>query len=476
MRINTKQIIDWCGASCVIEPLDASHLATSITWDSRAVEPDALYVAFLGERVNGHDFVRAALLAGACIVLVMEPLPQEVLRLAREMGAAVLEVADTHSAVVDLAAQWRKRLHAHVIALTGSTGKTTTKNLIRDVLSTTFNTTATKANQNNELGVPNTILSANPETEFVVVEMGMRGLHQIEALCSYVLPEAALITNVGTSHMELLGSQENIARAKGEIIAALPQTTGKAFLNAHDEWSAFIVKEAEAVERTIQLAYYDGSGEADPLSVVWATDIELDGEGCPHFILHVGDEQAPCVLSLRGVHNVENACGAALVGQAYGLDLATIIAGLESSLPEVGRQEIVQGKNDVMIVNDAYNANPDSMRASLALFAAMDVPHKRYAVLGDMGELGDSAVACHEGIGRFVATLPLDRLICVGELAKSIASAAIAAGYPSEKVYTTENRGEALHDLETHLEPGDAVLVKASHFMEFERIVRGLTL
>ena len=367
-------------------------------------------------------------------------------------------------------------MHAHVIALTGSTGKTTTKNLIRDVLSTTFNTTATKANQNNELGVPNTILSANPETEFVVVEMGMRGLHQIEALCSYVLPEAALITNVGTSHMELLGSQENIARAKGEIIAALPQTTGKAFLNAHDEWSAFIVKEAEAVERTIQLAYYDGSGEADPLSVVWATDIELDGEGRPHFILHVGDEQAPCVLSLRGVHNVENACGAALVGQAYGLDLATIIDGLESSFPEVGRQEIVQGKNDVMIVNDAYKANPDSMRATLALFAAMDVPHKRYAVLGEMGELGDSAVACHEGIGRFVATLPLDRLICVGELAKSIASAAIAAGYPSEKVYTTENRGEALHDLETHLEPGDAVLVKASHFMELERIVRGLTL
>lgn len=476
MRINTKQIIDWCGASCIVEPMDASHLATSITWDSRTVEPDALYVAFLGERVNGHDFVRAALLAGACIVLVMEPLPKEVLRLAREMGAAVLEVPDTQSALVDLATEWRKRLHAHVIALTGSTGKTTTKNLIRDVLATTFNTTATKANQNNELGVPNTILSANPETEFVVVEMGMRGLHQIEALCSYVLPEAALITNVGTSHMELLGSQENIARAKGEIIAALPQTTGKAFLNAHDEWSAFIVKETEAIERGLELAYYDGSGDADPLSVVWATDIELDGEGRPHFTLHIGTEQAPCVLSLRGVHNVENACGAALVGQAYGLDIHTIIQGLESSLPEVGRQEIVQGKNDVMIINDAYNANPDSMRASLALFAAMDVPHKRYAVLGDMGELGDGAVACHEGIGRFAATLPLDRLICVGDLAASIASAAIAAGYPKEKVYTTDNRGEALHDLETHLEPGDAVLVKASHFMELERIVRGLTL
>lgn len=476
MRINTKQIIDWCGASCIVEPMDASHLATSITWDSRTVEPDALYVAFLGERVNGHDFVRAALLAGACIVLVMEPLSQEVLRLAREMGAAVLEVADTHSAVVDLAAEWRKRLHAHVIALTGSTGKTTTKNLIRDVLATSFNTTATKANQNNELGVPNTILSVNPETEFVVVEMGMRGLHQIEALCSYVLPEAALITNVGTSHMELLGSQENIARAKGEIVAALPQTTGKAFLNAHDEWSAFIVKETEAIERNVQLAYYDGSGEADPLSVVWATDIELDGEGRPHFVLHIGTEQAPCVLSLRGVHNVENACGAALVGQAYGLDIATIIQGLESSLPEVGRQEIVQGKNNVMIINDAYNANPDSMRASLALFAAMDVPHKRYAVLGDMGELGDGAVACHEGIGRFAATLPLDRLICVGELAASIAQAAIEAGYPKSKVYTTDNRGEALHDLETRLEPGDAVLVKASHFMELERIVRGLTL
>ncbi len=476
MRINTKQIIDWCGASCVVEPLDASHLAISITWDSREVLPDSLYVAFLGERVNGHDFVRDALLAGACIVLVMEPLPDPVLRLAREMGAAVLEVADTHNAVVDLATQWRKRLHARVIALTGSTGKTTTKNLIRDVLATKYNTVATKANQNNELGVPNTILSANPETEYIVVEMGMRGLRQIEALCSYVEPDAALITNVGTSHMELLGSQENIARAKGEIVAALPQATGRAFLNAHDEWSAFIVKETQALERDVSIAYYDGSGDADPLSIVWATDIVLDGEGRPHFTLHVETEQAPCVLSLRGVHNVENACGAALVGHACGLDLATIIQGLELSLPEVGRQELVQGKNDVTIINDAYNANPDSMRASLALFAAMDVAHKRYAVLGDMGELGDCALACHEGIGTFAATLPLDRLICVGELAASIASAAIAAGYPREQVYITHNRGEALHDLETRLEPGDAVLVKASHFMELERIVRGLTL
>lgn len=476
MRINTKQIIDWCGASCIVEPLDASHLATSLTWDSREVKPDSLYIAFLGERVNGHDFVRDALLAGACIVLVMEPLPRDVLRIAKEMGAAILEVADTQSALVDLAEQWRKHVSARVIALTGSTGKTTTKNLIRDVLATTYNTVATKANQNNELGVPNTILSANPETEYIVVEMGMRGLHQIEALCSYVRPDMALITNVGTSHMELLGTQENIAYAKGEIIAALPQTAGKAFLNAHDAWSSFIVQETQAIERGISLAYYDGSGEADPLSLVWATDILLDGEGRPHFTLHIGTESAPCVLSLRGVHNVENACGAALVGHACGLDLATIIQGLESSLPEVGRQEVIQGKNGITIINDAYNANPDSMRASLALFAAMDAPHKRYAVLGDMGELGESARECHKGIGVFAATLPLDRLICVGELARSIATAAIAAGYPEEKVYTTDNRGEALHDLETHLEPGDIVLVKASHFMELERIVRGLTL
>ncbi|MEF9841076.1 MAG: UDP-N-acetylmuramoyl-tripeptide--D-alanyl-D-alanine ligase [Raoultibacter sp.] len=476
MRLNAKQICEYTGGTLVVEPIDASKLIYGVTWDSRNVVDADLYVALPGERADGHDFIAAALRRGARAILVMQKPDEPSCALAREMGAAVIEVASTSAAVTDLARAWRRHLRGRVLALTGSTGKTTTKNLVRDVLAARFSVVATKGNQNNELGVPKTLLSADPETDVVVVEMGMRGLGQLEELCDFVCPDWGLVTNVGKSHIELLGSRENIARAKAELITALPSGTGRAFLNASDDFTDLVCEVAEVSSRDISVCRFDGSGSvstSDGIDV-FATNVYLDAQGKPHFMLHTPEGDAPCILNLRGLHNVHNACAAAAVGVGFGMDVATIAHALNAAQPETGRQEILQSRDGCLVINDAYNANPDSMRASLLMFDALDVSGRRFAVLGDMGELGDFSQACHEDIGELAATLHLDYLVCIGKLAGFIASAARSRGMSADTIFETQSIAQALTELEMRLEPKDAVLVKASHSMGLERIVGGL--
>ena len=252
MRLNHKQIAACTGGSFMVEPLDPRALATGLTWDSRDAKPGDVYVALPGERVDGHDFVGAALSGGAVCALVMQPLDEAVRMLAAELGASVIEVPDTAHAVADIAREWRSHLHGRVIALTGSTGKTTTKNLVRDVLASTLSTVATAGNQNNELGVPKTLLAAEQDTQAVVVEMGMRGAGQLADLCDYVRPDWGLVVNVGESHIELLGSRENIARAKAELLCALPEGTGRAFVNADDDYADFVREHARLDARRVE--------------------------------------------------------------------------------------------------------------------------------------------------------------------------------------------------------------------------------
>lgn len=493
MRLNYKQIAGCTGGEFVVDPVDASELLTGISWDSREIGKGYLYVALPGERVDGHDFIDDALRAGARGALVQE-LPAEGTRmLARELGAGIIAVPNTYSAVSDLAREWRGHLRGRVIGLTGSTGKTTTKNLVRDVLSASFSVVATRANQNNELGVPRTLLNADPETEVVVVEMGMRGRGQIEALCAIARPDWGIITNVGESHIELLGSRENIARAKAELFAALPAGTGVAFINGADEVSAFLRDCSGVAKRFDECVCFDGSGSFDPDALgegdwrsgraVWAEDVSLDEQGRPCFELCArgfgeasqGDvERQRCVLGLRGMHNVSNAAAAAAVGRAMGMDLAVIAEALAQALPEAGRQEVLAARAGFTVINDAYNANPDSMKASLATFCSLKVTGRRVAVLGDMGELGDFAVACHRGVGRAAGRLPIDLLICVGELSEGIADGAAQAGMSEDRIARVRTVADVLELLDSYLEPGDAVLVKASHFMGLERVVEGL--
>lgn len=482
MRLTIAQIAQATGGAILGAP-DPEVELTGITWDSREVRPDWLYVALPGERVDGHDFVEAAMAAGALCALVNHPV---------DVFCAQVVVADTAQALTDLAAFWRTQLQGTVIGLTGSTGKTTTKGLMADVLAAAGSVVATVANQNNELGVPRTLLAAQRDTEAIVVEMGMRGLGQIRELCSIAQPDWGLITNVGESHMELLGSRDNIARAKAELFEALPAGRGLAFVNARDDYASTVCALGTLDQRGIPRIFFDGEGEPDggcaPIAaehpVVWASALTFQDDGSPSFILNAArfdrcgrpgvDGSYPCTLTLKGAHNVINGCAAAALGIMAGLDLPTICAVLERSLPESGRQQLRRSFAGALIVDDAYNANPDSMKASLATFATFAVEGRRIAVLGDMGELGPIAQEAHERVGALAAASGLDRLICVGDLARHIAQGARSAGMPAEAIDSSDNLEEVLAELQGILDAKDAVLVKASHFMGFERIVEGL--
>ena len=263
-------------------------------------------------------------------------------------------------------------------------------------------------------------------------------------------------------------------------------------MNADDDYADFVREHARLDARRVETVLFDGSAAAAERRAqaeaaeaarpaVWAEQVELDEQGRPRFRLHaVGfadapeEETARCALTLRGLHNVSNACAAAAVGRACGIPLSVCADALAHAEPEAGRQEVLRARGGFTVVNDAYNANPDSMRASLATFCALDVPGKHVAVLGDMGELGSYAPACHAGIGEFAATLPLDRLVCVGELSLHIADAAERAGMDPQRIVRAGSLSEVFGDLDACVEPGDAVLVKASHFMGLTRVVEGL--
>ncbi len=483
MRLSVSHIAEYTHADAVRFPSGGEAAVAPIvdvTWDSRDVPADSLYLALPGDRVDGHRFAAAAIEAGARCVLTSHDLDAEALAAADARGAAIVQVPDTAAAFTELAGAWRRRLNGTVLALTGSSGKTTTKNLVRDVLSKRLATVATQANQNNELGVPRTLLAAQEDTRAVVVEMGMRGSGQLEELCSFVQPDMALVTNVGESHIELLGSRENIARAKAEVLCALPQG-GTAFVNASDPFAMFLVDHARLRERGVRIVFFDGSGtlpsarSAQLRPDVYARDIRLDSLGRPSFELCLPDGGIPCRLGLRGAHNVHNAAAAAAVGWRMGLAPHAIVAALEAARPMSGRQEVIETAGGITIIDDSYNANPDSMRASLALFSQMEVAGRRFAVLGDMGELGDFAQDGHCEVGTLAASAGLHRLICVGSLARIIAQAASDAGMAQGSIACFADRADALDLLQQEIEPGDAVLVKASHSMGLEHIVEELT-
>lgn len=518
MLLNPKQIAFYTGGRFLIEPIDASEIIDDITWDSRDVKQGCLFVALTGERVDGHAFVEDAIRAGARCIMVTETPSKTACVLARELGIAMIEVPNTYHAIADLAREWRNHIKGKVIAVTGSCGKTTTKNLLRDVIAQKFSVKATVGNQNNELGCPKTILSANPDTQMVVVEMGMDAPGDIKKLCEMARPEWGVITNIGVSHIEILGTRENIARAKAELFECLPMGSGCAFVNADDEFSSLVLDSSHVRSRDVSCVFYgkelacalafsedvdtDESQAAELIAgyapkegavrAVWAEKIELDVEGRPEFELCAKGfvvegsteptlfniepdvERAKCHMSLRGEHNVADACAAAAVGMALGIPIADIAEALSTSVPEAGRMEMLTGRDGFIVINDAYNASPDSMRASLNVFASMNVPGRRFAVLGDMGELGSIEVDCHKGIGELVATLPLDGLICIGELSQHIANSAKDAGMDADKIQVASSIGEALSILEGQLTNSDAVLVKASHFMQLDRLVEGL--
>jgi UDP-N-acetylmuramoyl-tripeptide--D-alanyl-D-alanine ligase len=464
LTLSASRLAEVTIGTVVSGPGDA--MINGICIDSRSAHAGCAFAALPGERVDGHEHVADAVRAGARALLVTR-WDDELAAAVESAGrrdVSVVRVDDAARALTALARYHRSRLSCPVVAITGSTGKTTTKDFVASALSTSLRVTATARNRNNELGVPLTVLEAGADTDVLVVEMGMRGQGQIEDLCGIARPTHGLVTNIGQTHIELLGSVQAIARAKGELVRCVPKD-GRVFLNGDDEWSRTLAADSAA-----EVTFY-GLGEVND---VRALDITTAEDGCPTVTLVAGEERATVTLPVPGRHNAYNAAAAAAVAQALGVPLRTAVEGLAAVRPTEWRMQVFTVASGVTVVNDAYNASPASMRAALEALIDIRAEGRRVAVLGDMKELGSLSELAHFRIGELVARMPIERLVTVGELGRHIADGARAEGMSADVVrpcVTVEEAGEVLDDL---LAPGDVVLVKASRSMGLERLVEGI--
>lgn len=426
--------------------------------DSRAVEPGALFVALRGEHADGHDFAGAALASGAAGVLAERPLDGGA-------GPAVV-VGDAQEGLGRLARGVLGRLpDATVIAVTGSAGKTSTKDLIAQVVSRAGPTVAPAGSFNNEIGLPLTVLRADEGTRHLVLEMGARGVGHIAYLTGIARPDVGVVLNVGTAHIGEFGGQEMVARAKGEMVEAL-DPGGTAVLNADDPRVLAMAARTEAPVVTFGRA---------PDATVRAVDERLDDAGRASFTLVTPEASAPVALRLHGSHAVANALAAAAAARAAGLDAADVAEALSEARPASRwRMEVTERPDGVTVVNDAYNANPDSMRAALDVVLHMARGRRAYAVLGEMAELGASAAAEHAKIGEHVARGGFAGLVVVGANAAAMAEGAGQVGSWTGECVQVDDVGAAVTVLRERLRPRDVVLVKGSRVAGLERAAAGL--
>ncbi len=423
--------------------------------DSRAPVAGGLYVALVGERVDGHDFAADAVAGGAAAVLGSRP-----------TGAPTVVVDDPVVALGLLAQRVLRSLpQVSVLALTGSQGKTGTKDYLAQVLATAGPTVATHANYNNELGVPLTVLRADEPTRFLVLEMGARGGGQVAYLCRLAPPTVAAVLNVGSAHVGEFGSRAAIAEAKGEIIEALP-ADGVAVLNADDDLTRGLARRTRARVLTF------GQGA----EVSWR-DLTIGDLGRPSFSLGYAGQWYPVRLAQLGRHQVPNAVAAAAMALAVGLDPAAVAEALTaSSASSPWRMELRERDDGLLVVNDAYNANPDSMTAALTTLAEIGARSGRHtvAVLGEMRELGAETHDGHVAVGESVGRLGIDALVTVGDVAAAIAEGAgRVTGWHGSAVVTA-GRDEAVVWVRNNVTAGDVVLVKASRGAALEVVVDAL--
>jgi UDP-N-acetylmuramoyl-tripeptide--D-alanyl-D-alanine ligase len=450
---------------------DPDALVTSVVADSRAVVPGSLFVALAGSRVDGHDHVAASWRAGAVAALTARDVPP----------VPCLPVPDQVAALGRVARQVVDRGVAaglQVVGITGSQGKTSTKDLLAQVLEAAGPTVAPVGNLNNELGVPLTACRIESGTRFLVAELGARGIGHIAYLCGIVTPRVGVVLNVGQAHVGEFGGQDAIARAKGELVEALP-ATGVAVLNGEDPrvWAM----RSRTAARVVAFA---GSGGPPPAEgpALWAEEVTADRLGRHAFRLVARDADgatgaADVALRLTGRHQVPNAVAAAAAAVALGRPLAAVAESLSAAGPRSRwRMELHERADGVVVVNDSYNANPDSMRAAVGTLVELgrSTGGRTLAVVGDMLELGGTAEAEHADLGRYLAGQHVDRVLALGEHADTVVRAAVAAGLPPAAATAPEDKDAALAVLRAELAPGDVVLVKASRGLALETVAEAL--
>ncbi|WP_431951362.1 UDP-N-acetylmuramoyl-tripeptide--D-alanyl-D-alanine ligase [Actinacidiphila sp. bgisy167] len=435
----------------------------SVEIDSRKVTPGGLFVAFQGERVDGHDYAEQAVAAGAVAVLASRP-----------VGVPAVVVDDVQLALGALAAHVIERLGATLVALTGSAGKTSTKDLTAQVLKRLAPTVWTPGSLNNEIGLPLTALRADASTRHLVLEMGARGIGHIRYLTDLTPPRIGVVLNVGTAHIGEFGGREQIAQAKGELVEALPEAAegGIAVLNADDPLVRAMSSRTKA-----RVVLFGESADAD----VRAENVRLNDRGQAVFTLTTPSGCREVTLRLYGEHHVSNALAAAAVARELGMPVDEIATALsEAGTLSRWRMEVVERPDGVTVVNDAYNANPDSVRAALRALAAMGRAAearggRTWAVLGEMAELGEEALAEHDAVGRLAVRLNVSKLVAVGgQAAAWVQMGAYNEGSWGEESVHVSDAEAAIDLLRRELRPGDVVLVKASRAVGLERVALAL--
>lgn len=451
MAMFTIHEVEEATEGVLLAPCTQDTVFSEVDTDTRAIADGSLFVAFKGERFDGHNFVLQALQDGAAGAVVSEIRDEY-----KTVHAPIFVVKNTVAAYQGLARFHRRRFAIPVIAVTGSVGKTSTRNLIATVLAQKYNVLQTEKNFNNEIGLPKTLLQLTKDHQACVVEMGMRGLGQIQALAAIAEPTIGVVTNVGKSHIELLGSQENIAKAKSELVQAL-DAQGTAVLNEDD---AFVCPMASLCKGSV-ITY--GTKET---AAVRADDVRMDKSGL-HFTCHCADKTVAVQVPVIGRHHVYNALAAMAVGQLVGLTAEQMQQGLASYKGVPLREELVH-IGPYTFINDSYNANPASMSSAVHTLASL-TQGRKIAVLGGMGELGDWAPKEHAAIGRLIVQEQIDILITLGDLGTYIAEAARHEGMKA--VYTVQTHAEAAAKLQALLQPSDTILLKGSRTFEMEKIL-----
>jgi UDP-N-acetylmuramoyl-tripeptide--D-alanyl-D-alanine ligase len=445
-----SQIAQFAGAS--LSSGDGTVVINKVSTDSRTIKPGELFVALRGENFDAHDFVQSTAKSGAAGALVNRNWNGHVPK-----SFALIRATDTLHAYQQIAANYRRSLTLKVLAITGSNGKTSTKDFAASVLARKFRVAKTEGNFNNHVGLPRTILEATSGDEVAVWEIGMNHPGEIAALSKIAAPDAAIITNIGVAHIEFMGSREAIAKEKGALAEAVG-SEGTVILNADDPFGKGI---AERIHAKVVFAGTTGGA-------VRAIEIRQSANGSEFTILE-GAHRCRAQLPVAGLHMVQNALLAVAAGRAFGLSIEECAAGLAAAPLTKARLQIKE-IGGVQFLDDSYNANPDSMKAALRTLIELDSEGKRIAVLGEMRELGTESERGHREVGETAASLGVDQLITVGDTAEMIARAARAAGL--EKVSAVRSTDEAAELLGEIAEPGDLVLIKGSRAARTEEVIK----
>jgi UDP-N-acetylmuramoyl-tripeptide--D-alanyl-D-alanine ligase len=465
------ELADALEALTNLRPEASTPVITEAAIDSRQVIPGSLFVAIPGERVDGHNFLAEAFQRGASFALIQQDVDASfrTLDLRGDLDADsipdltipfCLRVENTLTALQQIARFWRRKLDLRVIGITGSVGKSTTKEMVAEVLSQRYHTLKSPGNLNNEIGLPLSILKLSSGYQRAVLEMGFYVPGEIAFLCDIAQPHVGVVTNIGTVHAERAGSQENIFIGKSELIQALPED-GVAILNFDDPW----VRKMEEKTRA-QVFFYGLSSDSD----LWADNVEGQGLEGIRFRLHYKRETLHVRVPLIGRHSVHTALRAAAVGLVEGLTWQEIFEGLKQGHTQL-RLVAVRSKTGALILDDTYNASPESMLAALNLLDELD--GRKIAVLGDMLELGQYERQGHEMVGLRAAQVA-DILLTLGARAPMIAEAARRAGLKKSSVLEFDELDEVVDWLDKNLSKDDSVLIKGSHGLRMDRIVNEL--